>query len=61
MHLHDVRTLTDHLAPGCGDLDFSQLKPYVTEKTKLVVEAHRRSNDKEVQHSPAVLKKAGLA
>ncbi len=30
-HLHDVKGLTDHLAPGLGEIDFAAIAPYIPE------------------------------
>ena len=60
-HLHDLRKLTDHFAPGSGDFDFSIITPFVTEKTIKVVEAHARSTSAEVRASIAFLKEKGIS
>jgi sugar phosphate isomerase/epimerase len=60
LHLHDLRRFSDHYAPGSGDFDFSILKPYLNEKHLRVVEAHPKSNRKEVQQSLEFMKKTGL-
>lgn len=60
MHLHDVRGLSDHFAPGSGELDLSFLKPYVTGDMPLVVEAHAKASASEVKASVEYLKKTIL-
>ncbi|MHB9154165.1 MAG: sugar phosphate isomerase/epimerase family protein [Endomicrobiales bacterium] len=57
MHLHDLRSFSDHFAPGSGDFDFSVLKPYIAENTLLVVEAHAKATAREVQCGIEYLKK----
>jgi len=60
MHLHDLRSLSDHFAPGSGDFDFSKIAPYVTEQLLLVIEAHAKCSSSEVRNSADYLKKCGF-
>lgn len=39
-HLHDVRGMQDHYAPGEGELDFKQFFPYLSVETLKIIEAH---------------------
>lgn len=42
MHLHDVKTIFDHVLPGCGDFDFGILKPFLQNpKIIKVLEVHK--------------------
>lgn len=61
MHLHDLHKLSDHHAPGTGDFDFTQLKPYSDSAEFKVVEAHSpQSTAHEVKKSIEHLKKTGI-
>ena len=60
MHLHDLRKLDDHYAPGTGDFDFRVLLPFVSEQTIKVVEAHPKSSEKDVKKTQGYLQKIGL-
>jgi sugar phosphate isomerase/epimerase len=60
MHLHDVRSLSDHFAPGSGDLDFSLIAPFVTDQVLLVIEAHPKCSSSQVSESADCLEKCGL-
>jgi sugar phosphate isomerase/epimerase len=60
MHLHDLRLLSDHFAPGSGDLNFRTIAPFVTDQILLVVEAHAKCTSSEVRNSADYLEKCGL-
>jgi sugar phosphate isomerase/epimerase len=60
MHLHDVKKISDHYAPGSGDLDFAQLAPYVRPETLRVVEAHDKASPEEVRNSISFLHSRGI-
>jgi len=38
IHLHDVRGLDDHLSPGQGEVDFEEIKPFLTTSTIKILE-----------------------
>ena len=61
VHLHDVRGLEDHLAPGIGDMDFSLVRKYLSKETIKVVEVGSNISDKELSKSLNFLKRTGLA
>jgi sugar phosphate isomerase/epimerase len=60
MHLHDVSGISDHFAPGCGDLDFGVLKPYVSDNIALVIEAHQKSSVGDLVKGLEYLKTKGI-
>lgn len=50
VHLHDIiGPMGDHKAPGCGTFDFNILKPYVSDSTIKVIEAHQPATAEELQ------------
>jgi len=49
MHLHDISGTKDHMAPLQGEFDFSILRPYLTEKTVLVLEPHEVANAEDIK------------
>jgi sugar phosphate isomerase/epimerase len=55
-HLHDLRVLVDHYAPGSGDTDFSRLKPYINKDAWLIMEVHDKSGTQEVKKGLELLK-----
>ncbi|MDP1853890.1 MAG: TIM barrel protein [Candidatus Omnitrophota bacterium] len=57
MHIHDVKFCRDHLAPLKGDLDFSLLAPYITDKTIKVIEAHAPATLEEIMQARQYLGK----
>jgi sugar phosphate isomerase/epimerase len=59
-HLHDLHKMSDHYAPGSGDLDFGPLAPYLRGIPLKIVEAHAKASPKEVQASIAFLGKYGI-
>lgn len=51
VHLHDARGLTDHLAPGTGDIDFTLLQPFLSDGHRLVIELAPGTTRKDVQQA----------
>ena len=60
-HLHDLRGIVDHYAPGSGDFDFKCLLPYIKNKPCLVVESHAKSTFDELSNSIKHLNSIGIA
>jgi sugar phosphate isomerase/epimerase len=40
IHLHDARGLDDHLAPGQGEMDFNEIKPFLKPSIIKILEVH---------------------
>jgi sugar phosphate isomerase/epimerase len=40
VHLHDIVGCSDHQPPGTGQLNFKKIKPFLSDKTIKVIEAH---------------------
>lgn len=57
MHLHDIRLMRDHCAPGTGEFNFKILKPFISPQTIKVIEAHAPATPRQLTRSAAVLKK----
>jgi len=38
VHIHDVRGLNDHLAPGQGEIDWQEIKPYLNASVPKILE-----------------------
>ena len=51
-HLHDVRGLKDHWAPGEGELDYSQFEEYFSPGTLKIIESHPHSSSNALKKSP---------
>ena len=43
IHLHDVRGLEDHLAPGQGEIDYQEIKPFLKPSTIKILELNAYS------------------
>jgi sugar phosphate isomerase/epimerase len=57
MHLHNVHGCKDHAPPSKGDIDFRSFRPYVTEKTIKVIEAHYPAKAQDLTKSRLLLEK----
>ncbi len=60
IHLHDVRGVDDHLAPGQGEVDYSQIKPFMKPSIITVLEVHRKARRKELLEGIEFVKDAIL-
>jgi sugar phosphate isomerase/epimerase len=58
IHLHDIRGIEDHLAPGQGDIDFSQFRPFLKPDTIKILEIHPKSNREAVEKGRRIIEKA---
>jgi sugar phosphate isomerase/epimerase len=58
-HLHDVIGLTDHYAPGVGEINFHQISPYLPDDSFRTLELLPSNTFDQVQHSLSLLIEAG--
>jgi sugar phosphate isomerase/epimerase len=57
IHLHDVRGLDDHLAPGQGEVDFEQIKPFLRPSMIKILEVHSGVPQEQVLNGIRLLTK----
>jgi phage replication-related protein YjqB (UPF0714/DUF867 family) len=55
LHLHNIINCQDHQAPTQGEIDFTQLCPYVTSGMIKIVEAHDRADASSLKASKALI------
>ena len=58
IHLHDARGLDDHLAPGQGEMDFIEIKPYLKPSIIKILEVHPKVERKDLMEGIRFIKKA---
>jgi len=47
-HIHDVKGITDHLAPGLGEVDFDRIAPYLPQDIIRTLELHVMNTPEQV-------------
>jgi sugar phosphate isomerase/epimerase len=61
IHLHDVRGLDDHLAPGQGEIDYEEIKPYFSPSVPIILELNAsRVNRKELLEGIQMIRSIGM-
>ncbi|MFA5145810.1 MAG: TIM barrel protein [Candidatus Omnitrophota bacterium] len=61
VHLHDIISpISDHHAPGRGEIDFRMIAPYIKSGTIKVIEAHRQASADDIRRSVHYLKEMGI-
>ena len=60
MHLHDVRRLTDHRAPGNGDVDYAWLAARIPATAARTFEIDQHESDADVASALELLRAAGV-
>jgi sugar phosphate isomerase/epimerase len=58
IHVHDVKGIEDHLAPGQGDMDFNQFKPYVKPETIQILELHPKVNRAAIEKGRRIIEES---
>ncbi|MBF0548964.1 MAG: sugar phosphate isomerase/epimerase [Deltaproteobacteria bacterium] len=60
LHLHDTEGFRDHLAPGCGEVNFEGLAKHLKDIPRRVIEVSRRVTAEEVRQGVQLLQRIGL-
>ena len=61
IHLHDVKGLDDHWAPGQGEMNFEQIKPFLKSSHTKILEVHQRVDKEALLNGIQDLKSLGIA
>ena len=56
IHLHNINGCSDHQAPIKGELNFREIRPFISKDTIKVIEAHHPASAAEIQDSIKLLK-----
>lgn len=59
-HIHDVKGLDDHLAPGQGTVNFDKIIPHLNKALVKVFEIHPKSTARQIETGLDYLKEKGL-
>lgn len=51
IHLHDVKGIVDHYAPGLGEVDFDMIQAYLPAEAIRTLEVHPRNTPQEIKQS----------
>lgn len=60
VHLHDVRGLEDHFAPGLGNIDFEKISKYIPVNAILTIEIRGMNSMEDICNGLALLNRAGI-
>ena len=60
IHLHDAEGLDDHLAPGQGEIDFKQIKPFLEPSHIRILEVHSKVGERDLLKGIQYLKSSGI-
>jgi len=60
IHLHDVRGLDDHLAPGQGEVDYNEIKPFMKPSMITILEVHPKVKREELLEGIEFIRKTIL-
>jgi sugar phosphate isomerase/epimerase len=60
IHVHDVRGIDDHLAPGQGDLDFKAVIPWLQPSTIKIMEIHQSVQKGDLIEGKRLLNALGI-
>lgn len=59
VHLHDVKGIDDHLAPGCGDVNFSKIAAFLPEFAYRTLEVDSKLSKEEIRSGMETLVTTG--
>ena len=59
VHLHDVKGIDDHQAPGCGDVDFSKIASFLPEFSYRTLEVDSKLTKEEIRSGMETLVATG--
>ncbi len=60
VHIHDVSGITDHLAPGQGNVNYGKIAPYLPENCLKTLEIGPRSRIEQIAKGLEILTAAGI-
>ena len=60
IHLHDVKGIDDHLAPGQGEMDYEEIRPFLKSSHIKILEVHSKVDREDLIDGIRIIKKAGL-
>ncbi|MFH0844350.1 MAG: sugar phosphate isomerase/epimerase [Pseudomonadota bacterium] len=60
IHLHDIRGLSDHLAPGKGALNFAEIKPFLKPSHLKIIEVHPHVSREDLTQGIRFLREEGI-
>jgi len=60
IHIHDVKGIIDHYAPGLGEVDFDMIRPYLPAGIIRTVEIHPRNTPEELRQGINFLEIKGI-
>lgn len=60
IHLHDAEGLDDHLAPGQGEIDFKEIKPFLDPSHIRILEVHSTVGERDLLEGIQYLKSFGI-
>ncbi len=60
IHLHDVIGIDDHFAPGQGEMNFEEIKPYLKSDQMKILEVHPKVDRKNLIEGIQFIKSMGI-
>lgn len=60
LHMHDVKGITDHQAPGLGDIDFDMVSKYIPEYAYRTLEVGPQATSQEIINGMELLAAKGI-